>query len=93
MKGEKIMIRKSKNLLVLIMLIVFGTLIGNVVAELARDSQYFHWLAYGRQFGISTDNPLLLELGMITMKLGLMLNLTVSSIIGIIVSVIVYRRI
>ncbi len=88
-----IKIRRSKNLLVLVMLIVFGTLIGNVVADISRNSQYFYWLAYGRQFGISTDSPLFLELGMISLKFGLMLNLTISSIIGIIVSVIVYRRI
>ncbi len=86
-------IRRTKRLWILILLIAFGMLIGNVVADMSRGSRYFYWLAYGRSFGVSTDSPFVLDLGMLTLKLGLMVHLTISSIVGIIAALMVYRRI
>lgn len=89
------MVRRSNNssALVFILFLIFGAVIGSVVSELARGSQYFDWLSFGQQFGISTDNPFILNLGILDLKFGLMFNITISTIICVITSIFVYRRI
>lgn len=87
------MVKRGRSVLVLIFLIAFGAVIGSILSELAKGSQYFDWLSFGRQFGISTDNPFTLNLGILSLKFGLMFNITISSIIGVIISIFVYRRI
>lgn len=87
------MIRRTRRALIVMLIILFGGAIGGVLADLARGSEYFDWLSYGRSFGISTDNPFILNLGIIDIKLGFMLNLTVAAIVCIIISIVISRRI
>lgn len=84
--------RGNSGSLVFILFIVFGAVIGSVVSELARGSLYFDWLSFGQQFGISTDAPFSMNLGVINLKFGLMFNITIATIISVITSIIVYRR-
>ena len=75
------------------MLLVFGAMIGSLLSELFRGSQYFGWLALGRHFGISTANPFYVDLGVISFSFGLMFNITIASLIGIAIAIFVYRKI
>ncbi|MDR0405724.1 MAG: DUF4321 domain-containing protein [Clostridiales bacterium] len=87
------MARRAKSTITLVILIAFGAVIGSVLAELARGSRYFDWLSFGRQFGISTENPLSLNLGVLSLKFGLMFHITVATVLSVIVTVFVYKRI
>ncbi|OQB16046.1 MAG: hypothetical protein BWY15_00174 [Firmicutes bacterium ADurb.Bin193] len=87
------MIRRTKRVITLVLSMVFGAVAGNLIANLADGSQYFDWLAFGGGLGISTDNPFVLELGILSLKFGIMFNITVGGIIGMIIAIIVYRRI
>lgn len=86
------MVKRSRSTIKLTLLIIFGAVIGSVVAELARGSQYFDWLSFGRHFGISTENPFSLNLGILSLKFGLMFDITISTIISIITAIFVYKR-
>lgn len=62
--------------------IVLGGLIGNVFpAE--------NWLNYGQTFGLSS--PVILDLGILSITFGMTIKITVSSIIGVVVGIFVYR--
>ena len=87
------MIRKNGNSLKLLILIIVGVVVGGVIAELTRGARYFEWLSFGREFGISTDAPFYLDLGILKLKFALMFNITIAGIIGIIVSIFAYRKI
>jgi len=87
------MIRKRGNALQLIILIIAGIVIGAVVAELTRGARYFEWLSFGREFGISTDAPFYIDLGIIRLKFAIMFNITVAGIIGIVAGIFVFRKI
>lgn len=81
---------KEKSTLVLIIFVLCGLVIGGLLGELAKNISWLSWLSYGQQFGLA--NPVTLDLGVVELTLGLMFKINVSSIIGIIISVFIYRK-
>jgi len=62
--------------------LVVGGLIGNVFPEGS-------WINYGQTFGLSS--PVVLDLGILCLTFGLSITVTVASLIGIVIGIIVYR--
>lgn len=85
------MATREKNSLVLIIFILCGVVIGGLLGELASGVSWLSWLAYGKSFGFST--PFTLDLGVLQLTLGLMIKINIASIIGIIISIFVYRKV
>lgn len=81
---------KEKSTLVLIIFVLCGLVIGGLLGELAKNISWLSWLSYGQQFGLA--NPVTLDLGVVELTLGLMFKINVSSIIGIIIAVFIYRK-
>ncbi len=81
---------KEKSTLVLIIFVLCGLVIGGLLGELAKNISWLNWLSYGQQFGLA--NPVTLDLGVVELTLGLMFKINVSSIIGIIIAVFIYRK-
>ncbi|MCR5777233.1 MAG: DUF4321 domain-containing protein [Lachnospiraceae bacterium] len=80
-------IRGNFTLALLIMAgIVIGTLIGNVLGQMPP----LDWLAYGINFGM--PEPWVLNLGVMTVTFGVSINFTVASIFGVILGIIVYKK-
>lgn len=70
---------------VLVLLILVGFVIGGFIGT------YFSgtFLNYGQSFGLS--QPVILDLGFIILTFGLTINITIASVIGVIISLVVYR--
>lgn len=85
------MATKEKNTLVFIIFILCGIVIGGLLGEISKSVNWLNWLSYGESFGIS--NPLTLDLGVLQLTLGLMIRINVSSIIGMIIAIFVYRKV
>jgi hypothetical protein len=49
----------------------------------------FAWLNYGQSFGF--DNPIVLNLGILVITFALNIKITIASIIGLVISAIIYR--
>ena len=47
-------------------------------------------VGYGQQFGIA--EPVILDLGVVKLTLGLMFKINISSIVGIIIAIFIYRK-
>ena len=69
----------------LVLLILVGFVIGEFVGS------YFDgtFLNYGREFGLSP--PVVLNLGFFVFTFGLSIHITIASVIGVILSLVVYR--
>ena len=52
---------------------------------------FFAWLNFGESFGL--DTPLVLNLGVLVITFGLSIRITMASIIGVIVALLVYHHI
>ena len=85
------MATKEKNTLVFLVFILCGIVIGGLIGELSKSVSWLNWLSYGQSFGFS--NPFTLDLGVLQLTLGLMIKINVSSIIGIIAAVFIYRKV
>ncbi len=76
-----------KNNWACFLLILAGIVIGGFIGTLFPVS----WLNYGQTFGLT--NPVVVDFGILCVTFGLSIKITVASIIGIIVGIIIYRMI
>ena len=60
-----------------------------LIAELTASVHALSWLSYGQSFGL--DNPLVLNLGVLVITFALQIKITIASIIGVILAIIIYR--
>lgn len=85
------MATRDKNIWVLLIFICCGLVIGGLLGQMASQVEWLNWLSYGQTFGLS--EPLVLELNIIKITFGLMLNINVASIIGMAIALLLYRKI
>ena len=79
------------NVLYTIFLVCVGVVLGTLIAELTQNVSWLAWLSYGHAFGMA--EPLVLDLFFMKLTIGLLLNLNVSVIIFILLSLVVGRLI
>ena len=74
----------SKNGWGLFLMLLAGIVLGGFIGMLALG-----WLSYGQTFGL--QQPVILDLGILVLTLGLSVNISIASIVGMILSIIIYR--
>ncbi|MCT4688922.1 DUF4321 domain-containing protein [Vallitalea sp.] len=82
--------RSNKNGWALFLLILAGIVLGGFLGSLARNVEWLRWLNYGLEFGM--ENPVKLKLEVLVIVLQLNFKITITSIIGIIAGILVYRK-
>ena len=80
---------KGKNSWALFLLMLAGIVLGGFIGTLTADMPGFAWLNYGQYFGF--DSPIVLNLGILVITFALNINITIASIIGLVISAIIYR--
>lgn len=75
------------------MMAITGMLLGGLLGEVAAQVPSLAFLNYGKSIGISPDAPLILDLSVVRLVLGFQLNMTVAAILGLIVSIILYKKV
>ncbi len=82
---------RDKSIWILIVFILSGLVIGGLLGDLASKVSGLSWLAYGQSFGL--ESPLSLDLSIIKITFGFMLNINIASIIGMAIGIFIYRKI
>jgi len=82
---------REKNFWILLIFLLVGLVIGGFIGELAQKIGGFSWLAYGKSFGL--QSPLVLDLSILTITFGFTMRINLASIIGIALSILIYRNI
>lgn len=80
-------IAKSKSTWALLLLMLSGIVIGGFIGNLTN----IGWLNYGQTFGLTS--PIVLDLGVLVITFALTIRITIASIIGVIIAILVYRLI
>ena len=70
---------------ILVIVILIGFVIGRFIGTFFASS----FLNYGQTFGLS--NPVELNLGFIILTFGFQIQITISSVLGVILALVVYR--
>lgn len=74
-----------------IFLVFIGVVVGTFVSTLCKNVKGLSWLSYGAVFGM--DNPLSLKLGVMDLTFGISINLTLATILFIVLALIIGRRV
>lgn len=80
---------RSKNSWVLLLMVLSGIVLGGFIGEMTSRIPYLSWLNYGESFGL--NDPLVLNLGILVITFGLSIRITMASIIGVIIAIIIYH--
>lgn len=74
-----------------LLLMLAGIVLGGFIGQLLSGVPALAFLNYGQSFG--TDSPLILNLGILVLTFGITIRISVASILGIIIGVIIYRNV
>lgn len=80
---------RNKNFWILLILLLTGIVLGGFLGNLAEGIPWLSWLNFGESFGLNT--PLVLNFGILVITFGLTIKITMASIIGVAIALIVYR--
>lgn len=67
-----------------------GLIIGCFIGDMVKDIKYFSWLNYGKTIGLLS--PLSINLEIISIQFSFTIKFTLSGIIGMIISVLIYKK-
>lgn len=79
----------NKNYWILLMLMLSGIVLGGFIGNMLGGIPGFGWLNFGQSFGL--DSPLILNLGILVITFGLSIKITMASIIGVALALLIYR--
>lgn len=85
----------GKNKWALFLLILAGIVLGSFIGYLFRKVDFLSWLDYGIDFAFGDpdgSNVVSLDLGALVVHFGFRLKITVASIIGVIASIFIYKK-
>ena len=80
-----------KTFWILLIMLLAGIVLGGFMGQLANGISWLSWLNFGQSFGL--DSPLVINFGILVITLGLTIKITMASIIGIAIALIIYRMI
>lgn len=82
---------RNRNFWILLLLLLSGIVLGGFLGSLAEGISWLSWLNFGQSFGL--DTPLILNFGVMVITFGLSIKITMASIIGVAIALIIYRYI
>lgn len=85
------MATREKNIWVFLVFLLSGLVVGGLLGKLASGVQWLWWLSYGQSFGL--ESPLVLDLQVLKLTFGLVVNINFASIIGMLLAVFIYRKV
>ena len=83
--------KKKKNIWILLIFILSGLVVGGLLGELASRVDWLWWLGYNQSFGL--ESPIVLDLSVVKITFALMFKISISSIIGMVLAIFIYKKI
>lgn len=80
---------RNRSIGILVLLLIIGVVIGGIIGDLLGQEVEF----LSRSYPIGLKTPILLDLSIINLTFGLMIDINVASVIGLIIAIIVYKKI
>ena len=80
---------RDKNVWILLIFIIAGSVIGGLLGQVAKEVDFLWWLSYGDSFGFTS--PIELDLNIIKITFAVSFNINVASIIGLAIAISIYK--
>ena len=78
-----------RNFWILLIMLLAGIVLGGFMGQMADGIPWLGWLNFGQSFGL--DSPLVVNFGILVITFGLTIKITMASIIGVAIALIIYR--
>ena len=78
-----------RNFWILLIMLLTGIVLGGFMGQMAEGIPWLGWLNFGQSFGL--DSPLVVNFGILVITFGLTIKITMASIIGVAIALIIYR--
>ena len=85
------MATREKNIWVLLVFLLAGLVVGGLIGKVASGVSWLWWLSYSQSFGLQT--PIVLDLNVIRVTFGLMFDINIASIIGMVLAIFIYKKV
>ena len=82
---------KDRGKIISILFVLAGLVIGGLIGDLAGNVNWLNWLAFGEEFGLKS--PIVLDLNVMAITLGLTIKINIASIIGVVIALVIYRKV
>ena len=79
----------GKNNWALFLLLLAGIVLGSFIAQATSGISALSWLNYGQKFGL--PSPFTLDLGILVLTFAFSIKITIGSIIGVVLGIIIYH--
>ena len=79
----------GKNTWALFLLLLTGIVLGGFIGKMSEGLPALSWLSFGQSFGLV--EPIILNLGLLVITFGLSIKITIASIVGVVIAIIIYR--
>jgi uncharacterized protein HemY len=79
----------GKNNWALFLLLLAGIVLGGFIGNLTAGVPALSWLNYGESFGLTS--PVVLDIGVMVITFGLTIHISIASIVGVLLAIIIYR--
>lgn len=83
---------KATKIFVFVLSIITGAVVGGLIAQATGNVEWLQWLSYGVKFGVSTEEPFLLDLVILKIAFGFMVDINIASIAGIVGALLLFRK-
>ena len=80
---------RNKNFWILLLLLLAVIVLVGFLGYATKSIRLLSWLNFGQSFGL--DTPLVLNLGVLVITFGLTIRITMASIIGVAIALLIYR--
>jgi len=84
---------KLQRTLAFLFFLLAGIIVGALIASVCADIPFLSWLGYGKTVGLSTSNPMLLDLSMVKVAFGFEVGINVAQIITITAALLIYKSV
>ena len=79
----------KKNGWALFLLLLVGIVLGSFIGYLCKDIAFLSWLNYGKTFGL--NSPLECDFGILRFTFGLVIDINIASILGVLAAILIYK--
>ncbi|MBQ6553890.1 MAG: DUF4321 domain-containing protein [Firmicutes bacterium] len=80
----------QKGNIVFFLTLISGLIIGGFIGDVLGRVPALSWLNYGKEIGLTS--PFFLDLSFMSLTFGLTLKLTLAGIIGMVIAIILYKK-
>ena len=84
---------KLKRNVIFCFFLLAGVLLGTMLSSITAGVPFLSWLSFGTTIGISTSNPLLLDLSLVKLAFGCEIGVNVAQIFTITAALLIYKNI